>query len=67
MKRQIQTRSSATYKNSHIIEHTPVYDLVAFEKRQKKLKFNQLLKSILANGFILSTFALTFSLLFIGE
>ena len=67
MKRQIQARASATSKKSHVIEHTPVYDLVAFEKRQKKLKFNQLLKSILANGFILSTFALTFSLLFIGE
>lgn len=67
MKRQIQAPASATSKNSHIIEHTPVYDLVAFEKCLKKRKFNQLLKSLFANSFILSTFVLTFSLLFIGE
>lgn len=67
MKRQIQARASATSKNIHVIEHTPVYDLVAFEKRLKQRKFNQFLKSLLANSFILSTFVLTFSLLFIGE
>lgn len=67
MKRQIQASASANSKNSHVIEHTPVYDLVAFEKRLKQRKFNQFLKSLLTNGFILSTFVLTFSLLFIGE
>ena len=67
MQRQIQARASATSKNIHVIEHTPVHDLVAFEKRLKQRKFNQFLKSLLANSFILSTFVLTFSLLFIGE
>lgn len=38
MKRQIQARTSAYIQNSHIIEHTPIYDLVAFEKRLKQRK-----------------------------
>lgn len=67
MKRQIQARAAAHSKNAHIIEHTPIYDLDAYEKRQKQRKINQFFKSLLSNSFILSTFVLTFSLLFIGE
>ena len=67
MKRQIQARASAHSKNAHIIEHTPIYDLDAYEKRQKQRKINQFFKSLISNSFILSTFVLTFSLLFIGE
>ena len=65
MKRQIQIRAAATATNP--IEHTPIYDIVAFEKRLKQRKTQQFFKSLLANSFILSTFVLTFSLLFIGE
>ena len=38
MKNQIQvrTRTPAHSKNAHIIEHTPIYDLAAFEQRLKK-------------------------------
>ncbi len=67
MKRQIQARVPAHINNTHIIEHTPVYDLVAFEKRLKQRKIQQFFKNLLANSIILSTFVLTFSLLFIGE
>lgn len=67
MKRQIQVRTSASTFDKKYIEHTPVYDLEAYEKRLKQRKIQQFLKSLLANSFILSTFVLTFSLLFIGE
>ncbi len=66
MKRQIQSRPvSARIVN--VQEHTPIYDLEAYEKRLKQRKIQQFLKSLLANSIILSTFVLTFSLLFIGE
>lgn len=67
MKRQVQARASAYSKNAHIIEHTPIYDIEAFEKRLKQRKTQQFFKSLLSNSFILSTFVLTFSLLFIWE
>lgn len=43
MKRQIRT--SVSSKNSHIIEHTPIYDLDAYQQRQKKLKFAKFRKN----------------------
>ncbi|QNX04722.1 hypothetical protein [Acinetobacter seifertii] len=52
---------------AQVREHTPIYDLEAYEKRLKKRKTQQFFKSLLTNSFILSTFVLTFSLLFIGE
>lgn len=66
MKRQIQFRSAST-RIVNVQEHTPIYDLEAYEKRLKQRKIQQFLKSLLAKSFILSTFLLTFSLLFIGE
>ena len=66
MKRQIQSRPAST-QIVNVKEHTPIYDIVAYEKRLKQRKIQQFLKSLLANSFILSTFVLTFSLLFIGE
>lgn len=66
MKRQIQSRPvSARIVN--VQEHTPIYDLEAYEKRLKQRKIQQFFKNLLANSIILSTFVLTFSLLFIGE
>lgn len=67
MKRQIQARAFAHSKKNHIIEHTPVYDLIAFEKRLKQRKLQQFFKSLINSTFILGTFLITFSLLFIGE
>ncbi|WP_151821031.1 hypothetical protein [Acinetobacter seifertii] len=66
MKRQIHTRP-ASAQIVNVKEHTPIYDIVAYEKRLKQRKIQQFLKSLFANSFILSTFVLTFSLLFIGE
>lgn len=51
----------------NVIEHTPIYDLKAFEKRQKQRKLNQLVKTTLSHCFVFVTFTLAFSLLFIGE
>ena len=65
MKRQIQIRTTAPI--NQVKEHTPIYDLEAYEKRLKQRKIQHFFKSLLANSFILSTFVLTFSLLFIGE
>lgn len=65
MKRQIQVRKTASI--IQVQEHTPIYDLEAYEKRLKQRKIQHFFKSLLANSFILSTFVLTFSLLFIGE
>ncbi len=65
MKRQIQIRTTAPI--IQVKEHTPIYDIVAYEKRLKQRKTQQFFKSLLANSFILCTFVLTFSLLFIGE
>ena len=67
MKRQIQTRSSATYKNSHVIEHTPIYDLDAYQQRQKKLKFAKLRKNIFETFSFCFCIVLTFSMLYLGE
>lgn len=53
--------------HTQVIEHTPVYDLPAFEKRQKQRKLQQLVKTTLSHYFVFVTFMLTFSLLFIGE
>lgn len=53
--------------HSSVIEHTPIYDLKAFEKRQKQRKLNQLVKTTLSHCFVFVTFTLAFSLLFIGE
>ncbi len=67
MKRQIQARASAHINNTHIIEHTPVYDLVAFEKRLKQRKTSIFIKKIFSAISLLCMFSVTFSILFLGE
>ena len=57
---------SCTQKNAHIIEHTPIYDLAAYEKRQRKLKRKQILKNILDTIVFFSACSIVFSLLFWG-
>ena len=66
MNRQIQARASAHSKNAHIIEHTPIYDLAAYEKRQRKLKRKQIFKNILDTTVFFSACSIVFSLLFWG-
>ena len=57
---------SRTQKNAHIIEHTPIYDLAAYEKRQRKLKLKQIFKNILDTTVFFSACSIVFSLLFWG-
>lgn len=63
----IRVKKRPIKTQSHVIEHTPVYDLKAFEKRQKQRKLNQLIKTTLSHCFTVVTFVLSFSILFIGE
>lgn len=67
MKRQIQARAPTHINNTHIIEHTPVYDLVAFEKRLKQRKTSIFIKKIFSAISLLCMFSVTFSILFLGE
>ncbi len=67
MNRQIQARTSAHSKNAHIIEHTPITDLAAFEQRLKKRKTQKLLKNTFAGLAQICMAVLTFSILFLGE
>ena len=47
MNRQIQVRTSKFYQHQGCIEHTPIYDLAAYEQKQKKQKFAKFRKKIL--------------------
>ena len=67
MKRQIQIRASSHLQNTLIIEHTPIYDIVAYEKRLKQRNTNQLFKKIFSAISLLCMFSVTFSILFLGE
>ncbi|BFM36221.1 hypothetical protein [Acinetobacter towneri] len=67
MNRQIQARASAHSKNTHIIEHTPIYDWAAYEQRLKKHKFTQIRKKFIESMAFLCMAVLTFSILFLGE
>ena len=57
---------SCNKKNAHITEHTPIYDLAAYEQRQRKLKRTQILKNILDTTVFFSACSIVFSLLFWG-
>lgn len=54
-------------KSIHVIEHTPIYDLSAYEQRQKKRKHIQLRKQILETLCFICISVLMFSILFLGE
>ena len=65
MKRQIQTRTIAP--SIQVKEHTPIYDLEAYEKRVKKRKNAQFYQKIINAISLLCMFSMTFSILFMGE
>ena len=67
MKRQIQVRTSKFYQHQGCIEHTPIYDLAAFEQRLKIRKTQKLLKNTFAGLAQICMAVLTFSILFLGE
>ena len=57
---------SCNKKNAHITEHTPIYDLAAYEQRQRKLKRKHIFKNILDTTVFFSVCSIVFSLLFWG-
>ncbi|MDC5039412.1 hypothetical protein OHW26_11550 [Acinetobacter baumannii] len=67
MKRQIQVRTSASTFDKKYIEHTPIYDLEAYEKRLKQRKIQQFFKNLIDGFAFLCVAVLTFSMLFLGK
>ena len=53
-----------SYARVNVKEHSPIYDLAAYEKRQRKLKRKQILKNILDTIVFFSACSIVFSLLF---
>ena len=64
MNRQIQVRTTAS--QTQLIEHTPIYYLVAYEQRLKKRKLHKTLKNIFDTTVFFSACSVIFSLLFWG-
>ena len=55
-----------SYARVNVKEHSPIYDLPAYETRQRKLKRKQILKNILDTIVFFSACSIVFSLLFWG-
>ena len=55
-----------SYARVNVKEHSPIYDLPAYEQRQRKLKRKQILKNILDTIVFFSACSIVFSLLFWG-
>ena len=62
--KQFASAHSCTQKN--VREHSPIYDLSAYEQRQRKLKRKQIFKNILDTTVFFSACSIVFSLLFWG-
>ncbi|HCE0841724.1 hypothetical protein [Acinetobacter baumannii] len=54
-------------KAINIIEHTPIYDLEAFFKRQKQIKRSNFLKKLYEGCAFICMVVFTFSFLFLGK
>lgn len=54
-------------KSIQIIEHTPIHDLEAFLKRQKKIKRSNFLKNFYEGSAFICMVAFTFSFFFLGK
>ena len=55
-----------SYTQKNVREHSPLYDLQAYEQRQRKLKRKQIFKNILDTTVFFSACSIVFSLLFWG-
>ena len=58
--------STHSCTQNNVREHSPIYDLAAYEKRQRKLKRKQIFKNILDTTVFFSACSIVFSLLFSG-
>ncbi|EHU1482467.1 hypothetical protein A1Z73_RS10350 [Acinetobacter baumannii] len=61
---------SFTATHSHtqnsVLEHTPIYDLAAYQQRQRQFKRQKLLKNLSDTAIFVSVAGFTFSMLFWG-
>ncbi|EXD24290.1 hypothetical protein [Acinetobacter baumannii] len=51
---------------NNVKEHTPIYDLDAYQKRQRQFKRKKLLKNLFDTAIFASAAGFTFSMLFWG-
>lgn len=59
------TATHSCTKNN-LKEHSPIYDLAAYQQRQRKIKRQRLLKNLTDTAIFISIAGLTFSTLFWG-
>ncbi|AWL18055.1 hypothetical protein DIW83_02850 [Acinetobacter nosocomialis] len=55
-----------SYTQNSVKEHTPIYDLNAYQKRQRQFKRKKLLKNLFDTAIFASAAGFTFSMLFWG-
>lgn len=54
-------------KSIHVLEHTPIYDLDAYNQRQRRQKIKNAFKNTAYGIFYLSVMLFSMSFLFVGE
>lgn len=55
-----------THAQNNLKEHSPIYDLAAYQQRQRQLKRHRFLKNLTDTAIFISVASLTFSTLFLG-
>ncbi|MBC6785695.1 hypothetical protein CKN53_04265 [Acinetobacter baumannii] len=58
--------STHSRTQSNVKEHSPIYDLHAYEARQRKIKRQNLIKNFIETGIFFTLTLIVFSLLFWG-
>ncbi|WP_151839281.1 hypothetical protein [Acinetobacter junii] len=55
-----------SHAQKNLKEHSPIYDLAAYQQRQRQLKRKKLLKNFFDTAIFVSVAGFTFSMLFWG-
>ena len=63
MTNQIQVRTRTPAPITPAPEHTPIYDMGSYLKRQRKIKIKRIIKNTAETGMYFCASALTFSML----
>ncbi|HCK29787.1 hypothetical protein [Acinetobacter ursingii] len=58
--------STHSCTSKSVQEHSPIYDLAAYQQRQRKIKRQRLLKNLTDTAIFISVAGFTFSTLFWG-
>lgn len=58
--------ATRSHTQNNVKEHSPIYDLDAYEKRQRQFKRKKLLKNLFDTAIFASAAGFTFSMLFWG-